>query len=169
MSELECLIANQFKKLTGVSTDENQILSLPVFPQKREPLKQLLRSVLPNLRIRSSEGLVTVADFANYVETAQVKKNAFFSKGLEIIRTVTGNDRLSFDDDLYSELRPVNKSGNAYLSEQCRYFIKANKVYAALSKGLRGKLSPYCPPVSQLENCRNLLEIIDLFYRRGKF
>lgn len=62
---IEELVADQFRNFTGVVVkDENQLLNLEVFPQKREPFKQLLRNVLPDLRLRSSYGLVTVADFA---------------------------------------------------------------------------------------------------------
>ena len=60
---IEELVADQFRNFTGVVVkDENQLLNLEVFPQKREPFKQLLRNVLPDLRLRSSYGLVTVAD-----------------------------------------------------------------------------------------------------------
>lgn len=45
---IEELVANQFRNFTGVVVkDENQLLNLEVFPQKREPFKQLLRNVLP--------------------------------------------------------------------------------------------------------------------------
>ena len=71
---IEELVANQFRNFTGVVVkDENQLLNLEVFPQKREPFKQLLRNVLPDLRLRSSYGLVTVADFAGYVEKEEDK------------------------------------------------------------------------------------------------
>lgn len=74
---------------------------------------------------------------------------------------------MSLDDDLYPELRPSGE-GNAYLSAQSRYFIAANRVYNALSAGLKGRFA-YYPPVSQLEKCRTLGEMIDLYYRRGRF
>ena len=118
-------------------------------------------------RIYSSVGLVTVADFANYIEKAEQKKKTFFDRGLQIIREATGNENLSLDDDLYPELRPSGE-GNAYLSAQSRYFIAANRVYNALSAGLKGRFA-YYPPVSQLEKCRTLREMIDLYYRRGRF
>lgn len=169
MSELENLIASQFKKLTGVSADNNHVLNLSVFPKKREPLKQLLRSVLPDLRIRNLDGVVTVSDFANYIENAESKKKAFFNQGLQIVREITKNESLSLDDDLYAELRPTNETGNAHLSAQCRYFFKASSVYTALSVGLKGKHQPYYPPTSQLERCGSLKELINLYYRRGKF
>ena len=45
---IEELVADQFRNFTGVVVkDENQLLNLEVFPQKREPFKQLLRNVLP--------------------------------------------------------------------------------------------------------------------------
>ncbi|CDB53321.1 unknown [Azospirillum sp. CAG:239] len=164
---IERLVVNEFEKLTGVNASENQVMKFEVFPQKREALKQLLRSVLPDLRIYSSVGLVTVADFANYIEKAEEKKKTFFDRGLQIIREATGNENLSLDDDLYPELRPSGE-GNAYLSAQSRYFIAANRVYNALSAGLKGHFA-YYPPVSQLEKCRTLREMIDLYYRRGRF
>lgn len=74
---IERLVVNEFEKLTGVNASENQVMNFEVFPQKREALKQLLRSVLPDLRIYSSVGLVTVADFANYIETAEQKRRLF--------------------------------------------------------------------------------------------
>lgn len=55
-------------------------MNFEVFPQKREALKQLLRSVLPDLRIYSSVGLVTVADFANYIEKAEQKRRLFLTE-----------------------------------------------------------------------------------------
>ena len=51
---IERLVVNEFEKLTGVNASENQVMKFEVFPQKREALKQLLRSVLPDLRIYSS-------------------------------------------------------------------------------------------------------------------
>lgn len=169
---IEELVANQFRNFTGVVVkDENQLLNLEVFPQKREPFKQLLRNVLPNLRLRSSYGLVTVADFAGYVEKEEDKRTAFFQKGLEIARQMTGNNALTLEDDLYAELRPREEhhGTNAYLSEQCRYFVQANKVYTAWANGLKGRHWAYYPPVSALEKCRKLRDMIDLYYRRGKF
>ena len=92
---IERLVVNEFEKLTGVNASENQVMKFEVFPQKREALKQLLRSVLPDLRIYSSVGLVTVADFANYIEKAEEKKKTFFDRGLQIIREATGNENLT--------------------------------------------------------------------------
>lgn len=77
---IERLVVNEFEKLTGVNASENQVMNFEVFPQKREALKQLLRSVLPDLRIYSSVGLVTVADFANYIETAEQKRRLFLTE-----------------------------------------------------------------------------------------
>ena len=95
---IEELVADQFRNFTGVVVkDENQLLNLEVFPQKREPFKQLLRNVLPDLRLRSSYGLVTVADFAGYVEKEEDKRTAFFQKGLEIARQMTGNNALTLE------------------------------------------------------------------------
>ena len=112
---IERLVVNEFEKLTGVNASENQVMNFEVFPQKREALKQLLRSVLPDLRIYSSVGLVTVADFANYIEKAEQKKKTFFDRGLQIIREATGNENLSLDDDLYPELRPLFYCGEQSL------------------------------------------------------
>lgn len=77
---IERLVVNEFEKLTGVNASENQVMKFEVFPQKREALKQLLRSVLPDLRIYSSVGLVTVADFANYIEKAEEKRRLFLTE-----------------------------------------------------------------------------------------
>ena len=158
---IEELVADQFRNFTGVVVkDENQLLNLEVFPQKREPFKQLLRNVLPDLRLRSSYGLVTVADFAGYVEKEEDKRTAFFQKGLEIARQMTGNNALTLEDDLYAELRPREEhhGTNAYLSE-----------HTAWANGLKGRHWAYYPPVSALEKCRKLRDMIDLYYRRGKF
>ena len=96
---IEELVADQFRNFTGVVVkDENQLLNLEVFPQKREPFKQLLRNVLPDLRLRSSYGLVTVADFAGYVE-----KEA--GKGL------SAND---FTDELKAKLDAIAEGANKY-------------------------------------------------------
>lgn len=165
---IEKIVASEFEKLTGIKEAGNSVMHYSVFPQKREDFKQLLRSVLPDLRIRSSQGLVTVADFANYVEKEEEKKKTFFAKGLQIIKKITGDETLTLEDDLYAELRPTGE-GNEYLSAQTRYFMKANKVYYALAQGLKGRHSPYNPPVSLLEKSRTLNGIIDLYYRRGRF
>ena len=101
---IERLVVNQFEKLTGVNASENQVMNFEVFPQKREALKQLLRSVLPDLRIYSSLGLVTVADFADYIEKAEKKKKAFFDKGLQIIRSVLRKPSILF---LTTQRKPV--------------------------------------------------------------
>ena len=84
---------------------------------------------------------------------------------------MTGHNALTLEDDLYAELRPREEhhGTNAYLSEQCRYFVQANKVYTAWANGLKGRHWAYYPPVSALEKCRKLRDMIDLYYRRGKF
>ena len=133
---IERLVVNEFEKLTGVNASENQVMKFEVFPQKREALKQLLRSVLPDLRIYSSVGLVTVADFANYIEKAEEKKKTFFDRGLQIIREATGNENLSLDDDLYPELRPSGE-GNAYLSAQSRYLLRRTEFTTLCRPGLK--------------------------------
>lgn len=168
--QTEELVASQFEKLTGITGAHSEVMNLEVYVQKRESLKQMLRQVLPDLRISTSLGLVTVSDFAAYVERQEEKKNVFFKQGLAIVRDVTGKE-YGFDDDLYSELRPDEEvhGTNEYLSQQCRYFIKANKVYQALSLGLKGARGAYYPPVSRLETAKNLREIIDIYYRRGRF
>ena len=121
---IERLVVNEFEKLTGVNASENQVMNFEVFPQKREALKQLLRSVLPDLRIYSSVGLVTVADFANYIEKAEQKKKTFFDRGLQIIREATGNENLSLDDDLYPELRAVILLRRTEFTTLCRPDLK---------------------------------------------
>ena len=165
---IEKLVASEFEKLTGIKSTESSVMHYSVFPQKREDFKPLLRAVLPDLRISSSEGLITVEDFANYVEKEEEKKKEFFAKGLQIIRDVTGDETLTLEDDLYAELRPTGE-GNEYLSAQTKYFVKANKVYNALAEGLKSKRFAYYPPLSLLEKSRTLAGIIDLYYRRGKF
>lgn len=166
--KIEELVAYQFKNLTGVQADENNILNMNVYPQKRETLKQQLRKALPDLRLRSSDGLVRVSDFAEYIERAETKREGFFQKGLEIARLICEDAGLTLNDDLYAELRPQGE-GNAYLSAQCVYFLEASKVYNAWSQELKGDYYPYYPPVSLLEKCRTIREMIDLYYRRGKF
>lgn len=168
--KIEELVASQFEKLTGVTGNSDEVMNLEVYVQKREALKQMLRQVLPDLRISTSLGLVTVSDFAAYVERQEEKRDDFFKKGLAIIREVTGKE-YGFDDDLYHELRPDEKvhGTNEHLAQQCRYFLKANKVYQALSLGLKGARGAYYPPVSRLETAKNLREIIDIYYRRGRF
>lgn len=166
----EELVANQFEKLTGIEGNSAEIMNLEVYARKRESLKQMLRQVLPDLRISTSLGLVKVSDFAAYVERQEEKKETFFQKGLAIVRDVTGKE-YGLDDDLYSELRPdeATHGTNEYLSQQCRYFIKTNKVFQALSIGLKGEKRAYYPPTSLLEKAKNIKEIIDLYYRRGRF
>ncbi len=168
--QTEELVANQFEKLTGVTGNSAEVMNLEVYAQKRESLKQMLRQVLPDLRISTSLGLVKVSDFAAYVERQEEKKNAFFKQGLAIVQEVTGKE-YGLDDDLYSELRPDEEvhGTNEYLSQETKYFLHANKVYQALSLGLKGSKRAYYPPVSLLEKAKNIRWIIDLYYRRGRF
>ncbi len=168
--QTEELVASQFEKLTGVTGNHSDVMNLEVYAQKREPLTQLLRQVLPDLRISTSLGLVKVSDFAAYIERQEEKKDAFFKQGLVIVREITGKE-YGLDDDLYHELRPDESTHgtNEYLSQQSRYFIKANKVYQALSVGLKGARSAYYPPTSLLEKAKTIREVIDFYYRRGRF
>ena len=126
----EELVANQFEKLTGVTGNHSDVMNLEVYAQKRESLKQMLRQVLPDLRISTSLGLVKVHE-------------------------------LRPDEDVHGT--------NEYLSQESRYFLTADKVYRALSVGLKGERSAYYPPTSLLEKAKNIREIIDLYYRRGRF
>ena len=76
----EELVANQFEKLTGIEGNSAEIMNLEVYARKRESLKQMLRQVLPDLRISTSLGLVKVSDFAAYVERQEEKKETHITQ-----------------------------------------------------------------------------------------
>lgn len=167
--KIEELVANQFKNLTGVPAESmDQLLNMEVYPRNREPFVQLMRSVLPDLRISRSDGFIKVADFAQQIENSEAKKRKFFERGLEIVRRVTGNPDYQFEDDLYPDLRPDRQDTKKRLSQEANYFCRANRVYMALAKELNPK-NPYYPELTRCEKASNLRDLIDLYYRRGKF
>ena len=148
--------------------DEREKADYPIPPLEREVFKKVLQAEYPDLRYRNIDGLVTIDDFAVKIEEEQQKKENFFNKALDIIRDVTGHPEYTFDSVLLEEFKPSHASGNKRLSEEAHYFVRCQKVYNALSEKMYTKVV-YHPSAPALAKAKNLRELIDIYYRKGRF
>ena len=146
--------------------DEKAMYPIPV--REREPFKKVVQEAFPDLRYRNIDGLVTIDDFAVKVEAELKKREDFFNKALELIRTVSKHPEYDFDSVLFAETLPKHKTEKKRLSEQANYFVKCQKVYRALSAQMYSKVI-FHPTAPTLEKTKNLRELIDVYYRKGRF
>ena len=148
--------------------DECEKAQYPIPAVEREVFKKVLQAEYPDLRYRNIEGLITIDDFAVKVENELKKKEEFFSKALAIIRNVAGHPEYTLDSFLFEEFEPRHLIGNKKLSDQANYFVHCQKVYNALALKMYTKVIFY-PSAPALEKVHNLRELIDLYYRKGRF
>ena len=148
--------------------DECEKAQYPIPAVEREVFKKVLQAEYPDLRYRNIEGLVTIDDFALKVEEEQKRKEDFFNKALAIIREVAGHPEYTLDSFLFEEFKPRYQTGSQRLSDEAHYFIKCQKVYNALAEKMYTTWT-FHPSAPALERVRNLRELIDLYYRKGRF
>lgn len=148
--------------------DEREKAQYPIPIAERDVFKKVVQSEFPDLRYRNINGLITIDDFAQKVEEELQRKKDFFNKALELIQKVTGHSEYTFGSILYEEHLPTHKEGNARLSDEANYFIICQKVFRALSSQMYTKII-FHPTAPALENAKNLHELIDIYYRKGKF
>ncbi len=148
--------------------DEYEKAQYPIPAVEREVFKKVLQAEYPDLRYRNIEGLITIDDFAVKVENELKKKEEFFSKALAIIRNVAGHPEYTLDSFLFEEFEPRYLTGNKKLSDQANYFVHCQKVYNALALKMYTKVV-FRPSAPALEKVHNLRELIDLYYRKGRF
>lgn len=151
-----------YREKVGNISDENE--EIPII--QRDALKKAIQLAYPNLRYRNINGLVTIDDFANKIEHETAYREEFFTKALELIRRVTGHQEYTFDSFLFEEYEPRYLNGNKKMSDEANYFIKCQKIYQALARMNKECFHPSSP---KLESVKNLRELIDLYYRRGRF
>ena len=149
-------------------TDEREKVQYPIPAIEREVFKKILQTEYPDLRYRNIEGLVTIDDFALKVEEEVQRKVDFFNKALGIIREVAGHPEYKFDSVLYSEFKPKHTSGPKRLSDEAHYFIRCQKIYNKLSEKMYTKVT-FHPSTPALEKAQTLGELIDIYYRKGRF
>jgi len=149
-------------------TDEREKANYPIPAIEREIFKKVVQTEWPDLRYRRIEGLVTIDDFALKVEEELQRKEDFFTKALGIIRDITGHPEYTLESVLFAECKPKHKKGNKRLSEESNYFVKCQKVYSALSAKMYTTVI-FHPSSPALEKAGNLQELIDIYYRKGRF
>lgn len=148
--------------------DEREKALYPIPPIERELFKKVVQAEFPDLRYRNIDGLITIDDFAVKVEEELKKKEDFFNKALGIVREVSGHPEYTLDSFLLEEFEPRYQTGNKRLSDEANYFVKCQKVYNALSKQMYTKERFY-PKSTALENAGNLRQLIEIYYRKGRF
>ena len=154
------------EKVGQIKKEEKTLYQIPA--TKREVFKKAIQLAFPDLRYRNIDGLITVNDFIVKAEEELKKKEEFFNKALELIREVAGHPEYSFDSFLFEEFEPRYQSGNKKLSDEANYFVHCQKVYNALAVKMYSK-SVFHPSAPALEKVRNLRELIDVYYRKGRF
>ena len=166
-NELKNKMINLFEEKVGkIGKAEKALYQIPA--TKREVFKKAIQLAFPDLRFRHIEGLVTINDFTVKVEKELEKREKFFSKALEIIREVAGHPEYTFDSFLFEEFEPRYQRGNKKLSDESNYFVRCQKVYNALAVKMYHK-SVFHPSAPALEKAKNLRELIDVYYRKGRF
>lgn len=150
------------------SVDEREKAQYAIPAIEREVFKKVVQEEWPDLRYRNINGLVTIDDFAAKIEAELQKKEDFFNKALAIIRDVTGHPEYTFESTLLEEFKPKHITGNKHLSENAHYFIRCQRVYRALSAKMYTKVIFY-PSAPTLERASTLRELIDIYYRKGRF
>lgn len=157
------IVWKTFTNLTGVEGEED--FSLEVFSRKRETFVRRLRQQFPTLRLRNSNGKITVEDFVDALFAEQCYKDVFYWETLELIKKVSGRE-YTLQDRVFADLLPDESLSdtNARQSESVIFFISFNKVLRALERK-----NNYYPAYSQAENCKNIAELAEMFYRRGQF
>lgn len=148
--------------------DEREKAQYPIPPIERDIFKKIIQAEFPDLRYRNIGGLVSIDDFAVKVEEELQRKEDFFNKALDIIREVTGHPEYTFESVLLEEFKPKQISGSKRLSDEAHYFIKCQKVYNALSEKMYTKIV-FHPSAPALEKVTTLRELIDIYYRKGRF
>ncbi|MBQ8465065.1 MAG: hypothetical protein IJ529_05485 [Alphaproteobacteria bacterium] len=135
---------------------------------ERERFKKFIQKEFPQLRYRNIEGILTIAQFAQKIANEAFSRHEFFDKALETIRETVHHPEYDFESVLLAEHKPVHLSGSQSLSEQANYFVKCQKVYNALSERMYTKEKFY-PKSTALENAGNLRQLIEIYYRKGRF
>lgn len=169
-----CKNKNLQKKL--VDLFEEKVANIPgenkphykVNPTERHAFKKAIQEAFPDLRYRDIDGLVTIDDFADKVEAEIKKREDFFNKALDLICMVTEHPEYTLDSVLFAEVVPKHQTGNKRLSEEANYFVKCQKVYNALSAKMYTKVV-FHPTAPALEKTKNLRDLIDVYYRKGRF
>ena len=169
-----CQNKNLQKKLVDIF--EEKVAAIPsenkayykIGPSERHAFKKAIQEAFPDLRYRVIDGLVTIDDFAVKVEAELKKREDFFNKALDLIRMVTEHPEYTLDSVLFAEALPKHKTGNQRLSEQANYFVKCQKVYRALSAKMYTKVI-FHPTAPALEKVKTLHDLIDVYYRKGRF
>lgn len=133
---------------------------------ERELLTKAIRTEYPDLRFCNTETLMCLEEFASRIEQELKKKESFFQTGLDIIRQVSGHPEYTLESRLFEDTIP-HSEGTCRLSEAANHFIRCNKVFSALARGL--SLQAYYPNSVALELAPNLRALIDIYYRKGRF
>jgi len=149
-------------------TDEREKAKYPIPIIERDLFKKVIQQKFTDLRFRNIDGLISIDDFAVKVEKELKKRKAFFKEALKNIREVSQHPEYTFRSILYAEFKPKHTSGTKRLSDEANYFIKCQKVYNALSAKMYTKVV-YHPTAPALAKVHNLYELIDLYYRKGRF
>ena len=148
--------------------DEREKALYPIPAIEREVFKKVVQEEFSDLRYRNIDGLVTIDDFAVKIEEELHKKEVFFYKALGTICEVTNHPEYTFDSVLLEEFKPKHTTGSKRLSEEAHYFIKCLKVYNALSTQMYTTWV-FRPSAPALKKANNLRELIDIYYRKGRF
>lgn len=148
--------------------EEYEKVRYPIPIIERDLFKKVIQQEFSDLRFRNIDGLITIDDFAVKVEAELQKKEDFFDKALEIIRKMAKHPEYTFESVLFEEFKPKHISGSKRLSDESHYFIRCQKVYNALSEKMYTKVV-FHPSAPALEKVTTLRELIDLYYRKGRF
>lgn len=158
------IVWKTFTELTGVNGEED--FSLEVFSRKREAFVRRLRQQFPALRLRNSNGKVTVEDFVDALFAEQCYKDVFYWETLELVKRVSGHQEYTLQDRVFADLFPDETitATNVRQSQSVIFFLAFNKVLNALERK-----NNYYPAYSLAAGCKNIAELAELFYRRGQF
>lgn len=155
-----------FKSLVDPNLElKKNILEQEVLYGLQHDLKRKIQQAYPDLRYHNCGDLKTLGDYIDKAVEEDNFKREFFEKALGIIREVSGHPEYTLDSKLYVEHL---HHGELKESQEANYYANCIPVYKALTKRLYTKVE-YYPNPCLLERARNLREVIDVYYRKGRF
>lgn len=159
-------IVAMFKSLVDPNVElKSNILEQEVLYGLQHDLQRKIQQLYPDLRYRHCGELRTLGDYINKAIDEDNFKREFFEKALGIISETSGHPEYTLDSKLYAEHL---HHGNVKESQEGNYYVHCLPVYKALTKRMYTKVE-YYPNPSLLENAHTLRELIDIYYRKGRF
>ena len=164
VNEIKKNVETLFVQITGVNVSGERLEMLKIQPEKKPLLKQALRKRYPNLRIEFSSDIQRVEDVVDYLRTQKSRREEFLQEFLLDVQKLSNHGEYTLDSILLEELVPVSPKPEEHRKESIRYFLVAGRIIQKLEQKYH-----YSPQASFYMSCKNIGDLAEIYYRRGKF